>query len=89
MKVHELKCWPAYFQALAEGRKTCEVRRADRPFAEGDTLYLREWDPATQEYSGQKLRATVTHVLPGGQFGVEKGFVVLSVRVTHLLGEGK
>lgn len=42
-KVHELKCQPPYFEAVAEGRKTVEIRKDDRQFANGDILDLREF----------------------------------------------
>ena len=34
--VHNLKAWPEFFDAVADGRKTFEVRRNDRGYREGD-----------------------------------------------------
>lgn len=45
-KRHELKTLPVYFDAVARGDKTFEVRKNDRDFQTGDTLVLREFDPA-------------------------------------------
>jgi ASC-1-like (ASCH) protein len=45
VKVHELKCWPEYFIPIRQGRKTFEVRVADRDFQEGDFLLLKEYVP--------------------------------------------
>lgn len=79
---HELKCWPEFFAATANGMKTAELRREDRGFAPWDTLRLREWDPATGEYTGRELEATVTHVLRGdGSFGLAAGWAMLSILV--------
>jgi len=85
--VHELRCWPQYFQAVWDGDKTFEVRRDDRGgFEVGSILFLREYDPELDErpagdrYTGRKLTARVTYVLKGGAgFGVESGFVVLGI----------
>ncbi len=41
----EKKCWPEFFQKLADGTKTYELRLADWECNPGDTLVLREWDP--------------------------------------------
>lgn len=42
---HELKIWPQYYQAVANGSKTFEVRKNDRAFQKGDEVVLREYDP--------------------------------------------
>ncbi len=70
MTVHELKTWPRFFDALLDGRKTAEVRKNDRAFAEGDDLHLREWDPTAKSYTGREITMRVTYItdlpcLPG------------------------
>jgi len=57
---HDLKTWPEYFQPIAEGRKTFEIRYNDRDFQVGDTLHLREWS-AAKGYSGNEAWAEVTY----------------------------
>lgn len=85
-RIHALKTWPEFFDAVADGRKNFEVRRDDREFAEGDVLALHRWEPERGEYSRDDtgfpvLQAVrVTYVLRGGQFGVEPGFVVMGVQ---------
>jgi hypothetical protein len=76
-RVHELKCWPVYFQDVRSGRKNFEVRENDRGFRVGDVLRLREWDPS-RGYSGEEERRVVTYVLESGLF-VAEGYVVLAL----------
>lgn len=78
--IHELKTWNEYFEAVFMGHKTFEVRKADRQFAKGDTLILKEWNPKTEQYTGREMARGVSYVLDGGQFGVEKGFVVMAIQ---------
>jgi hypothetical protein len=77
MTVHELKCWPEYFEALRDGRKTFEFRVDDRDFVPGDILWLREWHPDTR-YSGRDLRRRVTYVMDATPVGAA-GYVVMSL----------
>lgn len=77
MTEHELKTWPPYYQAVEEGRKPFEARKADRPFAVGDVLILKEFDPE-RGYSGRELRRRVTYMLADPTF-VRPGFVILGL----------
>lgn len=79
MTVHLLKILPEFFEPLRLGHKPFEVRRDDRGYVVGDLLNLREWTPE-HGFSGRGASAWVTYVLPGGQFGIEPGFVVLGLR---------
>lgn len=79
--VHTLKVWPEYFCALDAKVKPFEVRKADRDYKVGDTLYLQEWDPGAQDFTGRITWAEITYVLHGGQFGIEAGWVVLGLEL--------
>lgn len=92
MTRHTLKCWPAYFDAIQRGEKTFEVRRDDRGFQKGDTLVLqrtredRQFEVETDFSTGKPLheiRARILWILTGGKFGIEPGFVVMSIEVSH------
>jgi hypothetical protein len=61
---HELKTWPAYFDAISFSGKRFEVRRDDRDFQTGDTVRLHEWD-AAKGYSGRQLKFRIGYVLRG------------------------
>jgi hypothetical protein len=86
---HCLKTWPESWDAVARGEKTFEVRRDDRGFEVGDILVLEKWDSETGHYVSrdlagggelQVLRRRVSYVLPGGQLGIEPGYVVLGLK---------
>ena len=82
--LHKLKCWPEPFQAVRFGLKTVEVRKADRPFKTGDYLQLDEWNPETRQYTGKHCSVVVTHMLDGGQFGLEVGYVAMSCHLDRI-----
>lgn len=80
MKLHELKTWPDYYFRIFSGQKKFEVRKNDRDFQIGDTLKLKEWNPETKDYTGRELLAEISYILPGGQFGIESGYCVMSIK---------
>lgn len=75
---HHLKCLHPYFDAVARGDKTFEVRLNDRDFQVGDTLKLVRYvdDKGDWEHI---VKRRVTYVLHGGQFGIEPGYVVMGL----------
>jgi hypothetical protein len=76
-QTHELKCVPPFFEAVLDRTKPFEARKHDRRFCEGDTLHLRElWNG---EYTGRECSRTITYVLVGGEFGIERGYVVMGI----------
>jgi hypothetical protein len=88
MKIHELKCWPAYFERLRNGTKTFEVRRNDRDYQTGDYLRIDEYIPPVggilgfdqrTGHTGQIDFFRVTYILHGPEFGIQQGFCVMAV----------
>lgn len=83
-RVHYLKCWPVHFEQVAIGNKTCEIRKWDRPFAVGDVMVLREFNPtsahATEgEYTGRELARRITHIIRPGMIGLVENYAVISL----------
>ena len=91
MATHQVKCWPAQFEALADGRKHHEVRRNDRDYQVGDVLMLHEFIPDDPEmaaetgrgvsghYTGRALERHVTWVTRPGTFGLPADVCVMSL----------
>ncbi len=91
MSEHKLKTLSPYWDAVASGDKTFEVRRDDRGFQKGDVLVLEKFDGARARYvmdgygiaaRPMTIRAEITYILTGGQFGIEPGYVVMGLKVT-------
>lgn len=77
---HQLKTWPFYFEEVFMGRKSFEVRVNDRNFKVGDYIILKEWNPDTEKYTGRELARVITFILFGGNFGIDKDHVVMSIQ---------
>ncbi|MBI9069695.1 MAG: DUF3850 domain-containing protein [Salinivirgaceae bacterium] len=77
---HKLKIYPEYFVEVLLGTKPFEVRKNDRDFKIGDTLHLLEYCPDKKEFTGDSCARTVSYVLKGGSFGVEKSYVILGLQ---------
>ena len=73
---HELKVASEFFDAVESGQKPFEIRKGDRPFKVGDTLWLREVD-IVLAYTGREARKRITFVLRG--WGMESGYVALGL----------
>ena len=84
--IHKLKTWEYYFKEVLNGSKTYEVRKDDRGgYAVGDKLLLEEYKPDKKEYTGRNILVDITHVLQGGEFGLEKGYVVMAIKKPEVL----
>lgn len=79
--IHCLKIWPEPFRAVREGRKRFEYRNNDRDFRVGDHVFLFEWNPEGERYTGREILVEVTYVLTGDVFGVPPDFAVLSIEI--------
>lgn len=77
--VHKLKTVQPFFDAIRSGKKTFEVRLYDRDFKVGDFLALQEYDPKTQEYSGEVVYKEITYILNNNKY-CKDGFVILGIK---------
>ena len=81
MKIHELKTWSEYYEAVEAQLKNFEVRKNDRAFEVGDVLHLRDYDPLVGAYTGKSCLREITYILDTfGEFGIQSGTVVLSLK---------
>lgn len=81
---HELKLSSLWFNDVAEGRKTFELRKNDRPsgFRVGDELKLVEINWVSTLPTGRELLVVVEYVLGGDDVpGILPGYVALGIRV--------
>lgn len=80
MATHTLKCWPEYFEALANGTKKFEFRQNDRDFQVGDILVIQEYLQNKMCYTGRELRFEVSYVLHGQSIaGMNDRYCVMSI----------
>jgi hypothetical protein len=81
-RIHKLKTWPTYYDAIAAGEKNFEVRKNDRAFQKGELVELIRTESDGSGYYGthpQTMTFRIGWLLQGGQFGIEPGYCVLSL----------
>lgn len=79
-RIHELKIQPDFFEAKLQGVKPWEFRKNDRSFEAGDLLIEREYEPASNRFTGRSITEEVIYVLYGGCCGVPTGYVIMTTR---------
>jgi len=82
-KQHDLKILPEFFDPVAFGDKTFEIREADRAYQVNDTLLLREW--TGESYTGREIGARVIYLLNDVRF-VPAGFVAMGISTYFVKG---
>lgn len=80
---HELKTIQPFYDDIASGHKTFELRRDDRDFQVGDLLWLREWSGVRFKRSMHRriiyiMRAD-DQVLPASVTGLMDGHCLLGL----------
>lgn len=84
--IHALKIWPQEFLAVKSGIKRFEYRKNDSYFCPGDLIILQEWDPKTQECTGEMISVWVTYLVNGPEFGIPEGYCVMSIEIRKAVG---
>lgn len=93
---HELKIWPAYFEAVWEGSKNFEIRKDDRPvkYEAGHLAVLREWDQRNvfgnqSGYTGREATVAITYVIRNAeQHGLVSGYCIFGFKLIKRTGIG-
>lgn len=74
-KTHVLKTVQPYFEDVAMGYKTFEIRKNDRDFQKGDFLLLIEWNQ-DKKIPGSFLTTKIKYITDYGQ---KDGYVILGI----------
>lgn len=78
---HTLKTWPTFFALVFEGIKNFEYRINDRNFKVGDVLFLKEYDPIKEQFTGRSVKRHVTFILSDDNSGWPlHGWCIMSLR---------
>lgn len=81
--IHKLKTVNPFFNDVALGIKTFEVRKNDRNFQVGDILWLKEYIPESESFTGKGVMVTISYVLDDENY-CKKGFVILGFKNREL-----
>ena len=77
---HELKTHPSMFALVWSGEKLFEIRTtADRQYAVGQLVRLREWVPETGTYTGRAVWVLLTCVI-ANEYGLPDGLCVFGFK---------
>lgn len=77
-QVHQIRLATNYFDDVAAGIKTFELRKNDRHYKRGDILEMMEF--AEGRNTGRMIRAEVTYILED-YTGLEDGYCILAIKV--------
>lgn len=77
LTIHDLKILADYFDDVASGTKTFEIRKNDRGFKRGDILVLREINGGSSvSYTGRMIAVHVTYIT---NYEQKDGYVVMGI----------
>lgn len=82
-QTHQIRLASSYFDDVAAGIKTFELRKNDRHYRKGDVLELMEF--AEGRNTGRLIRAEVTYILED-YTGLEDGYCILAIKVVEVNG---
>lgn len=83
-KVHHIKLGETFFEEVASGEKTFELRKNDRDYKKGDILEMMEFKDGKN--TGRTVRVLVTYILE--EFaGLEDGYCIMATSLMNENGE--
>jgi len=62
MRLHQLKSWGEFFDAIKRGDKLHDLRRNDRDYRVGDYIFLERYDQFKGEYTGEYWFVRVSYI---------------------------
>lgn len=77
-KVHQIRLAKSYFDDVANGIKTFELRKNDRGYKKGDILEMMEF--ADGKNTGRMVRVLVTYILED-YTGIEDGYCIMATKL--------
>lgn len=77
-KVHQIRLTKTYFDDVANGIKTFELRKNDRGYKVGDILEMMEF--ADGKNTGRTVKVLVTYMLEG-YTGIEDGYCIMATKL--------
>lgn len=78
MKTHQLKSWPEFFEPIAMGVKTFDLRKDDRGYSVGDDVQFEEINPRLDERTGKVATRRITYILRDFA-GLMPGYCILGI----------
>ena len=84
-KVHQIRLAKSYFDDVANGIKTFELRKNDRGYKKGDILEMMEF--ADGKNTGRMVKVLVTYILED-YTGIEDGYCIMATKLMKD-GEGR
>ena len=76
---HRIKILKPYFEAVAAGDKTFELRKDDRPYKVGDALLITEIGEGNKP-TGRTIEKKVGYILRNcPEYGLDNGYCILSL----------
>lgn len=82
-KVHQIRLAKIYFDDVANGIKTFELRKNDRGYKVGDILEMMEF--ADGKNTGRTVKVKVTYMLED-YTGIEDGYCIMGTKVMSVAG---
>lgn len=79
-KTHIVRIAAMYFDDVASGKKSFELRKNDRGYKEGDILDLMEFKDGRN--TGREIKADIVYMLEGYS-GLEEDWCILGIQVRH------
>lgn len=74
---HTLRIRSEFYQAVARGTRTFELRRDDKDYQAGDRIVLMEFED--DRFTGNKMKKTITYKLADCE-GLEPGYCILAIQ---------